>query len=251
MNDTMDPRVAAAMRRALVEVPTAARASRRRRTRLAAGAAIGVLSFGGGAVAVANLLPADQVADLPLTAPLIVSGVGSQEVRLPAPPGQARYVHYELTCFDSTTCGTPAGRVSADTARVMTDRGNLPVTDEPDPTDPQRLDALDPARGLPVRVDGGARWRLYAVYLPQREMRDAPVGDGRRLGVPSVSTTDLVPAVTGEGRQGWIEYRALVEPRDVELTADGVTQPPLPVYAGDGVTVIGQADVSATVRGRS
>jgi hypothetical protein len=99
-----------------------------------------------------------------------------------------------------------------------------------------------------VTVDPGTHWRLYAVYGDSLDPTPAPLPDGRTAGVPGRDAApDLVPAVTTDGEPGWVSYRRLLDQARPELTSDGVEQEPLPVYAGDGTTVIGVADVSQDV----
>jgi hypothetical protein len=181
--------------------------------------------------------------------PVIVNGVGPADVVLPPAPHGATYLHVELACFDGTRCLTPGGGVEGptpDSAGISNKvaRDALPLTDAVDPRNAQRLAPVDPAEGVPVDVHPGTHWRLYAVYDDTFDPRTAPLPDGRVAGIPGLSQTDLVPAVTTDGRPGWVSYRSLLDQARPRLTDDGTEQPPLPVYAADGTTVVGVADVS-------
>lgn len=236
------------IRRIIASQPDAAPATRRGsriRSRTALAATLGVALIGGG-VAVATLGPAEHVATAHLLAPpIIVSGVGSQDVVLPDSPEKARYVSWELACFDSTTCGTTAGSVTGPSDGVKVDRGFLPTTAERDDTNPQELAPLT-ARGLPVHVDEGSHWRLYAVYTDAYEFDNGRLSNGKTLGIPGLEPADYLPAVTTDGKDGWISYNDLTYGADVELTPTGVRQEPLPVYAGDGATKIGVTNLNGT-----
>lgn len=218
--------------------PRPAPAPRRTRSLLVAG--VGAAALVGGGVAVAGLLPADEVATAHLLAPpVVVSGVGSQGVVLPSPPADARYITYELACFDGTVCGTPAGHVRGADGEVKVDRGALPTTSYDDPANPQDLEPLTD-RGLRVEVEEGTHWRLYAVFTDTYQPPAGTLPGGETLGLPGGDdASDYLPAVTADGRQGWVRYDDVITDADVQLTADGVRQAPVDVYAEDGVTVIG------------
>lgn len=219
----------------------------RLRSRASIAAALGVALVGGGA-AVASLGPAEDVATSHLLAPpYIVSGVGPQSVAVPDAPDGARYIAFELACFDSSTCGTPAGSVSGGPLdQVKVDRGFLPTTNAADPSNPQQLEPLA-TDGLPLSVDEGAHWRLYAVYTDKYEFDTARLSNGKTLGIPGITPADYLPAVTTDGKDGWISYNDLTFDASVTLTSTGVHQDPLPVYAADGVTKIGITDINATI----
>jgi hypothetical protein len=156
------------------------------------------------------------------------------------------YLRVELTCFDGTRCNTPGGGVEGpDNGQPKVQRDALPLTDERDPINQQILEVLDPASGVEIDVAPGTHWRLYAVYTDRLNAEPADVGDGRTLGIPSHTVLpDLVPAVASNGKAGWVEYRLLTDQARPELTADGLRQPAIAVYADDGTTQIGTADVS-------
>ena len=163
-------------------VPVAAnQGGRRLRSRTALAGFFGLALVGGG-VAVASLGPADQVATLhQLAPPVIISGVGPQDVALPAAPAGARYLTYELACFDGTICGTPAGSSeSPDDGRVKVDRGAMPTTTVTDGTNPQQLRPLG-EQGLQVKVNVGTHWRLYAVYNDQYAFENGTLANGKTL----------------------------------------------------------------------
>lgn len=247
MNKTMDPVFAAALRRELTVLPVAKKKHARRRIAVATG----VFALAGlSTVAVANLRPADQIAAAPLAAPVIVNGVGTAMVPLPAAPDGARYVHFEIACFNGTKCASPAGSVTGpDDGGVKVERGSLPLTDERDGNNPQSLRAINPDAGLRITVNDGTHWRLYAVYTADLNSKTGPLADGRTLGIPgNEEMPQLIPAVTTDGRTGWIEYAALTFSAKPQLTGTRVVQSPLPAYAADGTTVIGEVNVSASWR---
>jgi len=124
-------------------------------------------------------------------------------------------------------------------------RDALPLTDAFDPHNAQDLAPLNPAAGLAIDVSPGTHWRLYAVYTDSLNPGSAPVGNGRILGLPSnLTIPDMVPAVATNGKSGWVDYHLLADQAHPQLTPEGTTQAPIPVYGADGTTVIGEADVS-------
>lgn len=227
------------------------RPRRTRRRRIVIGCSVaGAVAFGG-VSAVAGFRPVGEVASAPLAAPIILNGVGPAAVPLPPVPRGATYLSVELTCFDGTLCATPGGSVGHDgpsSRGPLVQRDILPTTSAFDPKSAQNLPPLDPARGLPVTVNAGTHWRLYAVYTDSLTPRSAPLKDRRTAGIPGIAVPpDLVPAVASNGRTGWVDYRQLTSEAHPQLTERGVSQPPIPVYDDDGSTVIGTADVSRTV----
>ena len=242
---TLDPVLIAALRRELVALPSA----KPRRTRRMAAITAGV--FGavalGGVTAVAGLRPAGEVASPPLAPPVILNGVGSANVVLPDAPGNAVYLRVELTCFDGIRCNTPGGGSEGPNFGTINkvQRDALPLTDAFDPHNAQDLAPLNPAAGLAIDVDPGTHWRLYAVYTDGLNPGSAPVGNGKTLGIPSnQAPPDLVPAVATNGKSGWVDYHLLTDQAHPQLTPEGTSQTPIPVYGADGTTVIGEADIS-------
>lgn len=228
--------------------PVAAHEGRRRRgSRAALAGAFGLALVGGG-VAVATLGPAEEVATRHLLAPpTIISGVGPQEVSLPGAPAGTRYLSYELACFDGSVCGTQAGSVEGpEDGRVRVDRGSLPTTGIVDATNPQELPVLDEPT-IQVQVDEGTHWRLYTVFTDRYDFANGVLENGKTLGVPGIEPADYLPAVTTDGKSGWVSYDDLTEDAEVELTPRGVRQDPLTVFGADGTTEIGVTDVNATV----
>lgn len=252
MNPTLDPVFTSALRRELVALPATKPRRTSRRIALIGAGLLGSVTLG--ATAVAGFQPADEVASAPLAPPVILNGVGPAKVVLPAAPAGAMYLRVELTCFNGTHCWTPGGGVGPRTGGTETDspmvqRDALPLTDKPDPHNPQALAPLDPATGLPVDVDADTHWRLYAVYTDRLNPEAAPVGDGRMLGIPSnLVMPDLVPATATNGKAGWVNYHQLTDEAHPQLTDNGTSQAPIPVYAADGATVIGRADMSQPYR---
>lgn len=47
---------------------------------------------------------------------------------------------------------------------------------------------------------------------------------------------------------GWLDYHLLTDQAHPELTPEGTSEAPIPVYGADGTTVIGKADVSQPYR---
>jgi hypothetical protein len=210
---------------------------------------LGAITFGG--VALAALLPPGEVATAPLAAPVIVNGVGPATVPMPAAPEGAVYLRLELACFNGPRCFTAGGGVEGPHERPLVQRDALPLTTWVDEANAQRLDPIDPVRGVVVDVEPGTHWRLYAVYTDGLNPEPAPVGNGLTLGIPNQSTIpDLVPAAATNGKAGWVRYSLLISEAQPTLTADGVEQPPIPVYDTDGLTIIGEADVSQPYRRR-
>jgi len=246
---TLDPVLAAALRRELVALPSAKPRHARRVAAITAGI-VGAVALGG-VTAVAGLRPAGEVASPPLAPPVILNGVGSAKVVLPDAPGDAVYLAVELACFDGIRCNTPGGG-SEGPPNVgpfnKVARGALPLTDAFDPHNAQDLAPLNPAAGLAIDVSPGTHWRLYAVYTDGINPRSAPVGNGRILGLPGLNIPDMVPAVATNGKSGWVDYHLLTDQAHPHLTPEGTSQAPIPVYGADGTTVIGEADVSQPYR---
>jgi hypothetical protein len=241
-----NPAFVTVLRRELVTYADATPTRRRRRRALViAGTAL--LFVGGGAAAVAGLRPAGDRADQPLAPPYIVSGVGPATVPLPPAPVGATYALVELTCFDSTRCLTPGGGggigPSTD-VQPITSGGPLPLTDAFDPHNAQVLDPIDPAVGVAVDVDAGSHWRLYAVYADRIDPTIAIGEDGTAMGMRGLEIPTMVPITMTDGGIGWVSFDQLTVGATVTLTSTGVLQAPLTAYGPDGVTVIGEADVS-------
>jgi hypothetical protein len=253
MTTVMEPVFEAALRNELLkEVGSESRRRRHRRIAVVSATALVLIGLGG-VPAVAGLLPAGDIAQTPLASPVIVNGVGPTSVRLPPAPTGARYLHIELICFDGTRCDSPGGGAdrTRDTGTPMVERAALPVTDEVDPTNQQAIPPIDPAEGVPVRVNPGTHWRLYAVYTDQLNPKTAETDQGM-LGIPGNIPPALVPAITTTGKLGWVQYLMLTDETgeaSVRLTVDGVQQAPVPAYGADGTTVIGEVDVSHTYGG--
>jgi hypothetical protein len=257
--DLLDPGFTAALRRELVALPPAGSPHTRRRVAAITAGVVGAIALGG-ATAVAGLRPAGEVASPPLAQPVILNGVGPAKVVLPDAPGGAVYLRVELTCFDGRRCRTPGGGVDVmdgvpDGGAPMVQRDALPLTDAADPHNAQDLAPLNPAAGLAIDVNPGTHWRLYAVYADSLNPESATTGSGKTLGVPGNEMTDLVPAVATNGKSGWVDYplltwdyRHLTWQGVPQLTSEGTSQDPIPVYGADGVTVIGKADVSQPYR---
>lgn len=229
--------------------PRPARTQRRWRTVLIGAGVAGAVGLGG-VTAVAGLRPAADVATPVLGSPLIVNGVGPAAVALPSAPAGATYLRVELTCYDGTLCATPGGSLTSDgPSGPMVQRDALPLTPLPDPSNAQALDMLDPKQGLPVTVHDGTHWRLYAAYTDTLNPKTASLTGGRTLGIPgNQEPPDMVPALATNGRLGWVDYHQLTDEANPQLTGQGVTQEPIPVYDQDGTTIIGTADVSSTLR---
>ncbi len=254
MTSTLNPVVRDAMRDGLVSYATSTpqRDRRRKRTHrsLIAGAATTAVLVGWGAAAVADLRPAGDRADQPLSAPYVVSGVGPATVPLPAAPDGAMYALTELTCFDSARCFTPSGGGGINPGhdiQPMSSGGALPLTDAYDPHNAQLLDPIDPAVGIAVDVDAGSHWRLYVVYAERIDPKIAIGDDGTAMGMRGLDIPTMVPVTTTDGRIGWVSLDALTVGADVTFTPTGVTQPPLTAYGPDGVTAIGFADLGGTL----
>jgi len=245
MNQTLDPVFASGLRRELVAQVSAPTHRVRRRALVVGVGVMGVLTLGGVA-AVAGSQPPGVGVTQPLAPPVVVNSVGPANVVLPPVPQGALYVRLELTCYDGLKCNTPGGGATrdADTGIPMVQRDDIPLTDAHDPRDAQRIPPYDPAVGVHIDVNPGTHWRLYAVYTDQFVPGPATAGDGRTVGIPAMIPPDLVPMVATNGRNGYVDYRLLTDAGHPTLTADGTSQPSVPVYDVDGTTVIGYADVS-------
>lgn len=191
-----------------------ARAVPQRRRRRDAAIALGAtVVLGGGGMAVAALAPPGTVATPPMAPPVIRTGVGPRKVPLPPAPRGARYLRIVVACFDSTRCLTPGGGSQSSAQSAVWTQDALPLSNAIDPDNPQRIPSVNPASGVPVNVSPDGRWRLWAVYVPSLDPQSAPVGDGRRLGIPGSGSDlpELVPATTTTGSIAWIPWAALTE----------------------------------------
>lgn len=212
------------------------------------GAAVVASLAVGGIAATAGQRPPGELADKPLRPPLIVNGVGPATVPFTNLPSGAEYVRIELVCFDGTRCNTPGGGVEGP-AGLKVQRDAIPLTDSPDPANPQELDPL-PVEGLRIDVEDGTHWRLYATITDKLNPATASVSDTVSLGIPGNSELpDLVPAVAMNGSGGWIDYGLLTDQGRPRLTDEGTSQAAVAVYGDDGVTQIGVANVSQPYRG--
>lgn len=248
MTTTLDPDFAQALRRELVNLPTTSTVARSRKPIVFSAAALIALLGVGTVTAVATLRPPGEIAAAPLASPVIVNGVGPATVPLPPAPSYARYVHIELICFDGTLCASPGGSVEGSFTPKI-ESASLPVTQALDPDNLQVLPPIDPTVGVPVIVNPGTHWRLYAVYVTDLNPEIANLEDGTTLGLPGNPVTpDLVPVQTENGELAWVRYAELTDPELVQLTSTGVRQAPVPVYGKDGVTVVGEVDVSRSWR---
>jgi hypothetical protein len=243
MNQIMDPVFTSALRRELTQLPLAKKKYTFRRL-VVASSVLALLSLS--TVAVAGLRFADEIAATPLSAPLIVNGVGPAFVPLSDAPENARYLRFEIACLNGSKCASPAGSVMGpDDGNVKVERGSLPLTNYLDPNNAQNLEVFDPRSGLHIDVEKGTHWRLYAVYTSDLNSRVGVLDDGRTLGIPgNEQIPNLIPAETILGKNGWIEYEALMYPRE-PLTGEGVAGGSiLIVYAGDGLTVLGRIEIN-------
>lgn len=248
MTTTLEPRFARALRHELVALPSQRPGVRSRKPIVFSVAAVLALVGLGTVTAVATLRSPGDVAEAPLAAPVVVTGIGPATVPLPAAPPDAMYVHIALVCFDGTLCASPGGGIEGP-ADLMIERVALPVTQAFDPGNVQVLAPLDPAVGVPIIVNPGTHWRLYAVYGTELNPEVAELEDGTTLGIPGTDVTpDLVPVQADNGDLAWVRYEDLTNSALVELTPSGVRQNPLPVYGKDGVTVVGQVEVSTPWR---
>ncbi len=242
MNVTMDPQYTSELRRQLVALADAHPRRRPRRWAVLSAAVVASLAVGGVA-ATAGQRPPGELADKPLSAPLIVNGVGPATLPFTNLPTGATYLRIELGCFDGTRCNTPGGGVEGPGSPKL-QRDAIPLTSAFDRDNPQDLDPL-PAEGLRIDVEDGTHWRLYATLTAKLNPTNAPVGDGLSLGIPGNSDLpDLVPAVATNGTEGWVDYGLLTDQGRPRLTKNGTAQAPIPVYGDDGVTQVGVADVS-------
>jgi len=241
---TLDTIFAQALRRELVTLPAQTSRAWGRKPIVFGSAALLALLSVGTVTAVANLRPPGEVAAAPLAAPVLVNGVGPATVALPAAPADARYVRIELICFDGTLCASPGGSIKGSSTPKI-ERASLPVNQAFDPDNVQILEPIDPSVGVPVIVNPGTHWRLYALYVTGLNPEIAKLEDSTTLGIPGNDVIpDLVPVQADNGDLAWVRYDELTNAALVELTLTGVRQAPLLAYGKDGVTVVGQADVS-------
>lgn len=256
------------VRRSVYTITTAesfepASTRRHRRRSLFVGLAL-ITVAAGGATAVSASRPVNDRPDPPLAPPIILNGIGPANVVVPDAPTGAKYLSVELACFNGTKCLTVGGgnesvgpEAKAIASRMvrgtpelpfMMGRDMQPLTDEYDPWAGQHLPVLDPRSGVVVDVEPGTHWRLYAAYAGRINPKEGENSNGQTFGIPHLAWPDFVPVVATNGKAGYVNYFDLLQHAPVRLSPTGAEQAPLPVYAFDGTTVLGEADVSKPYR---
>ena len=149
---------------------------------------------------------------------------------------------YLTGCCSRSAPDTPTG--------PMVQRDVLPQTTAVDPINAQALPPLDPAGGffpLPSMMGRtGVSTRFTPTPSTPGQRRYQTAG---RSASPAAwpRPPTFLPAVATSGRVGWVDYHELTDRARPQLTDDGLSQQPIPVYDQDGRTIIGSADVSRPI----
>lgn len=249
INVTLDDGFVAALRRELI---AEARKSKPTRRRTFAAAVAGVLAVGAGvfAVGAANGGPD---ADLPLSAPIIETHVGTATVALPAAPPDAQWL--------MVVVGTPAGSGSLQTPAGesgLTHVEAYPLTAEASAAHAagggQSLAPLDPSRGLTVRTEQPtAVWRIYAAYTTSIAS-DWGFNGAEHFGVPRISTLaqstgltgiegmnipSLLAVHTSDGQIGYVRSAQLFGFDPIRGWQSSFDADPITILQEDSVTKVG------------
>ncbi len=250
MTVDLDPVFAAGVRDVLVDQPRRSSARwwrRSRRVSLAGGLALASIGIAGVATAVWLALPGGQVVT-PLSATVTVSGSGNGTLILGTPPPDASAVQFELQCL------TPGS--------FMIGSAGPSVVCGPDDIE-ARSSVSSGFVGL-VAVDHGAlailageneEWTISAEYVALDVAPLAINANGETYGSDAYGAhPDLISAVTTDNRHGYIrrsELEAAMGPEPTSPTEaiemQEARQPGstyIPVYASDGITVLGVFEIS-------
>lgn len=250
MTQVLDPVFAAGVRRALVERPSRNHLHlprRSRRTWFVGGLTLALVGTAGVATGVLLTQPGGQIVT-ELSAPVTVSGSGNGVLDLGEPPRGATAVQFEFTCLTpgsfkigylgtEIVCGPGAVGSRSDTAS-----GQL---------------FLDELRGgtLAVSTGTGQEWRMTAEYVATEIAPLAVNANGETYGSMAYGANpDLILAATTDGREGYIRRTDLDAADGPEPTSPAqaiemqrARQPGsifISVYESDGITVIGQFEIS-------
>ena len=250
MIEALDPVFAAGVRRALVERPSLSRLQALRSSRR--GWLIGLLSLflvGTAGVATALLMtrPGGQIVT-ELSAPVTASGTGDGMVDIGPTPAGADAVQFEFICLSS-------GRFMLGVAGPSWACGER---EEGSPSSSSRgqvpLDAIRDGL-LSVTAGVGDSWTITAQYVATDIAPLAVNARGETYGSEAYGANpDLISAVATNGREGYIRRTDLdaatgPEPSSPpEAIARQDSREPgstyIPVFESDGVTVIGQFEIS-------
>lgn len=241
----MDKVFEQALRRELTQLPTAKKMHHRRRITFTLVGTLGLL--GVATVSIANLRPAAEVVTMPIAPPVVLQGSESTLVQVPLAPEKARYLKIELACFNSKICAfAEQESVYSSTTPTIIERASLPLSNWYDPEDQSRIAPIDPSKGIQVRVDQGATWRMYAIYTEELNPKSAQLpddpayGSGMIIGIPNnidYQGQMFIPIQASNGKLGWINYNALM------TAVPGTIKVPFPVFGIDGKTTIGSIDL--------
>lgn len=250
MTQVLDPVFAAGVRRALVERPSLNRLHlprHSRRTWFIGGLTLALVGTAGVATGVLLVGPGGQIVT-ELSAPVTVSGNGNGVLNLGAPPSGATAVQYEFTCltpgsFKIGYLGTEIVCGPGDVgSRSDTGGGQLSLDGLPDGT-------------LAVSAGTGQEWHMTAEYVATEITPLAVNANGETYGSEGYGATpDLILAIATTGREGYVRRTELDAAGGPEPTSPAQAieiqkaRPPgsifIPVYESDGITVIGQFEIS-------
>lgn len=237
--------------------PRAARRSRwsRRRT-LTLGTVLAVGLAGGGVAVASGVLPLPGAEQVVLRTPASTAvHTGTATVDLGERPDGVTSVELTLTCLSAGTF-TFADGASLSCAPEDAVAGSAPGTPTPglalrhSGSAGYTLPLTGGQTSTTITATDGTRWSLTTAYSTRTPTDWAVNANGQTYGVPKDdSEPDLIAVATDtrNGEQGYVRADDLNPPQNFtspeEALAWQAAQPPLrflPVYAADGVTVIGE-----------
>jgi hypothetical protein len=235
----MDETFASALRQLLVEQVEASSDQERqsfrvsRRWTVRAGAVLALI-VGGGGIAYATgawSVPGSDVVT-PLSAPVTVTGTGTETVQLGAQPAGAKALEMDFTCL------TAGSFTFADGSAVECDGGS----DQPSTYAMPIAPGTD---ATTITATPGARWRLTATYSTVAVSAWGLNASGQTYGAANQNgIPDLVAVQATNGRTGYVYAYRLYPPgpKPIKQALAQNNAPPtkLTVYESDGKTAIGE-----------
>lgn len=238
------------------------RRSRRRTLTLTVSTVLAVGAAGGGAALASAIPPAPGTADVVLRSPAgTVVHTGSATVDLGDRPDGVTGVELTLTCLSAGTLAFDHGSlvtcapedVAANAARGAGAAAGTPTPGVPLPhrgSAGYTVALTEGGTSTTITATDGTRWALTTAYSTRTTTGWAVNADGETYGVPEDdgSAPDLiaVATTTRTGEQGYVRNTDLNPPLDPTSPEDAArwqaSPPPVrivPLYASDGVTVLG------------
>ena len=239
----MDDKFSLGLRAALADhvkvVPT-----RRRRHWIIAGILSSLLIAGSGlAYATGLLLPGrDEI--FPVGEPITIHGQGTQKLDLGTPPPNANGIEYHITCetLGDFTLSENGPRISCN--RVPDSMSVIQALTEKDTCTNHHMASTDTA--LALQAEDNSHWTVVARFVTIVPTSWGINAAGQTYGAENCAgTPTLVGVEASNGVEGYVYSADLTswEPANPEEAALGNPNPgecSVPVYASDGVTVLGE-----------